>query len=109
MAQSSVVRSGRFQPFAIHISTRMISAVPAAIDDKKNEIGITGDHHCGASLSGMSRNKEPSELWCIVESVTAAIASMMGSAFLSRARNNQAIVENTIAVTAAYTSFRESR
>jgi hypothetical protein len=41
---------------------RIISAVPAVIDDKKKDIGITGDHHCGPSLSGINRNSEPSEL-----------------------------------------------
>ncbi len=45
------------------------------MEDKKNETGSTGDHHCGASLSGMSRNNEPRELWCIVENVTAAMAN----------------------------------
>jgi len=40
---------------------------------------MTGDHHCGASLSGMSKTREPGELWCIVESVTAAIANIRRS------------------------------
>ena len=31
----------------------------------------------------MSRNSEPSELWCMVESVTAAMASMIGTGFSS--------------------------
>jgi hypothetical protein len=87
----------------------MTRAVPAAIEDKKKEMGITGDHHCGPSLSGMSKNKEPRELWCIVESVTAAIASMMGSAFLPFARKAQAMKEKMAAVNAAYIRLRESR
>jgi hypothetical protein len=44
------------------MSMRMTSAVPAAIDDRKKETGITGDHHCGASMFGISRYREPSEL-----------------------------------------------
>ena len=92
---SCVIRSCRFHAFAIHISIRMTRAVPAAIEDRKKEMGITGDHHCGASLSGISRNSEPSELWCMVESVTAAMASMMGSAFLPLARNDHARKENS--------------
>jgi hypothetical protein len=79
----------------------MTRAVPAAIDDRKNETGITGDHHCGASLVGISRKSEPSELWCIVERVTAAIASMMGSGFLPLARNSQAIKQKRTPVAAA--------
>jgi hypothetical protein len=47
--------SGRRQPFAIHISTRTTSAVPAATDERKNDTGSTGDHHCGASCSFMRR------------------------------------------------------
>ena len=54
------------------------------------DIGITGDHHCRASWSGIKRNSEPSELWCMVESVTAAIASMIGSDFLPLALRAQA-------------------
>src|ERR1700752_1261315 len=103
------MRSGRLHPFAIHISIRIISDVPAAIADRKKEMGITGDHHCGASLSGISRNNDPRELWCIVESVTAAMASMMGSAFLSRARKAHARRENRMAVNAAYSNWRESK
>src|ERR1700746_950821 len=90
MAASCVVRSCRFHALAIHISTTMTRAVPAAIEEKKKEMGITGDHHCGASLSGINRNNEPRELWCMVESVTAAMASMMGSAFFPWARKDQA-------------------
>jgi Lipocalin-like domain len=78
IAESCLRRSWRFQAFEIHISIRMTRPVPAAIDDRKNEIGITGDHHCGASVPGISRNNDPSELWCIVDSVTAAMASMIG-------------------------------
>src|SRR5580765_2733630 len=81
------MRSRRSHALAIHISIRMTSAVPAAIDDRKKDTGITGDHHCGASLSGISRSREPSELWCMVEKVTAAIASMAGSNLLPLARN----------------------
>src|ERR1700741_1100720 len=103
------MRSCRLHPFAIHISIRIIREVPAAIADKKNETGITGDHHCGASLSGISRNNDPRELWCIVDSVTAAMASMMGSAFLSLARKAHARKENRTAVNAAYASWRESK
>ena len=54
--------SGRRQPFAIHMSIRMTSALPATIEDRKNETGITGDHHCEASMFGISRYSEPSEL-----------------------------------------------
>ena len=64
--------------------------MPATIDDRKNEIGITGDHHCEASLFGISRYSDPSELWCIVDSVTAAMASRIGSSVFSRARKSQA-------------------
>src|SRR5579864_2038765 len=94
-------RSCRFHAFAIHISIRITRAVPAAIEDRKKETGIVGDHHCGATLSGISKNNEPSELWCMVERVTAAIASMMGSGFLSLARNAHASNENITAVNAA--------
>src|SRR5882762_2148659 len=73
------MRSARPQAFAIHISTRMTREMPAAMDERKNQTGITGDHQAGSSLSGMSRNSEPSELWCMVERVTAAIASMIGT------------------------------
>jgi len=83
------------------MSIRMTSAVPAAIDDRKNETGITGDHHCGASMFGISRYREPSELWCMVDRVTAAIASMIGSACWSRARNIQARAPKITAVAAA--------
>src|SRR6516162_6211341 len=109
MAASCSIGRWRCHPLAIHISIRMIRDVPATIDDKKNETGITGDHHWGASLSGISRNKDPRELWCIVDSVTAAIASMIGSAFFCRARNNQAITVKTSAASAAYAKFRESK
>jgi hypothetical protein len=30
-------------------------APPATIEDRKNEIGITGDHHREASMLGISR------------------------------------------------------
>src|ERR1700741_428772 len=103
------MRSCRLHPFAIHISIRIIRDVPAAIADKKKEMGITGDHHCEASLSGISRNKDPRELWCMVESVTAATASMMGSAFLSLARKAHARKENRTALNSAYTNWRESK
>src|SRR5579862_9335445 len=109
IAASCVVRSCRFHALAIHISTTMTKAVPAAIEERKKEMGITGDHHCGASLSGISRNKEPRELWCMVESVTAAMASMIGSAFFSLARNDQARKEKSSAARAAQTRLRESR
>ena len=59
-------------------STATTSAVPAAIDDRKKLIGMTGDHHCGASMFGISKYKEPSELWCMVDNVTAAMASITG-------------------------------
>ena len=52
-------------------------------------------------MFGISRYSEPSELWCIVDSVTAAIASRIGSKPLSRARNSQASVPKMTAVTAA--------
>ena len=85
---SRVISSGRRHPFAIHMSIRMTSAVPATIEDRKKETGITGDHHCGASMFGISRYSEPSELWCMVDRVTAAIASMIGSnAFVPRAEH----------------------
>src|SRR5262245_1296982 len=87
----------------------MMSPVPAAIDDRKKETGSAGDHHCGPSLSGISRNSDPSELWCIVESVTAAIASMIGSAWLSFARKFQARKEKIARVSAAYRKLRDSR
>jgi hypothetical protein len=60
------------------------------MDDKKKEMGMTGDHHCEPSLSGINRNSEPRELWCIVDRVTAAMASMTGSDFLPRALKAQA-------------------
>src|SRR4029450_1318312 len=101
--------SGRRQPFAIHISMRITSAVPAAIADRKKETGITGDHHWGASMLGINKYREPSELWCIVDSVTAAIASMIGSAFWSRARKTQARAPKTTAVARAYRRLRDSR
>ncbi len=75
--------------------------MPAATDDRKNETGITGDHHCAASMFGINRYSEPSELWCMVDSVTAAIASMIGSALWSRARKIQARVPKIAAVAAA--------
>src|SRR3954471_12615578 len=79
------------QAFAIHISTRMTRAMPAAMDERKNQTGMIGDHQAGSSLSGMRRNSEPSELWCMVESVTAAMASMIGTGFSPAAgRNAQA-------------------
>src|SRR5215831_4607386 len=86
----------------------MTSPVPAAIEDKKNEIGITGDHHCGASASRMSRNSEPSELWCIVENVTAAMASMMGSAWPFFGLKAHARAEKIASARAAYRKLRES-
>src|SRR5262249_60728736 len=102
---------GRRGPMLLTIptQTKMTRDPPAAIDDKKKETGMTGDHHCGASLSGMSKKREPSELWCIVESVTAAIANIIGSAFLSLARNAQARRENTTAAAAVYFRSRDSR
>ena len=77
---------------------------PAAIEDRKNETGNTGDHHCGASEPGIRRNSDPSELWCIVEKVTAAIASMIGSPFLPASRKLQARTPKMIAVRAAKTA-----
>src|SRR5262245_46286381 len=88
---------------------RITSAVPAAIDERKNEIGSSGDHHCGASLSGISRNNDPNELWCMVESVTAAIASMTGSVCPRFGWNTHASVAKIAAATAVYTRLRESR
>jgi hypothetical protein len=52
-------------------------------------------------MFGISRYREPSELWCMVDSVTAAIASMIGSALLSRARNIQARAPKITAVARA--------
>ena len=101
IAASCVICSERFQAFAIHSSTRMTRAVPAAIEDKKKETGITGDHHCEPSLSGISKNKEPRELWCMVDSVTAAMANMMGSDFFPFARKTKAMKENMAAARAA--------
>src|SRR5438270_1052867 len=101
MASSCAIRSCLFQAFAIHISIRITTAMPAAMDDKKKDTGITGDHHCEVSWSGMSRNNEPSELWCMVERVTAAMASMMGSGFLSVLLNAQARQENKTALNPA--------
>ena len=92
---SRVISSGRRHPFAIHMSIRITSAVPATIDERKKDTGITGDHHCEASMFGISRYSEPSELWCIVDNVTAAIASMIGSACSSRARKIQARAPKT--------------
>src|SRR4029453_306998 len=99
---------GRAHPFAIHISTRITRAVPAAIEERKKETGITGDHHCGATMFGMSRNREPSELWCIVDSVTAAMARMIGSNAFSRGRKAQATHAKTTAASAANTALRDS-
>ena len=99
---SGFMCSGRCHPFAIHMSIRMTRAVPATIEDRKKETGITGDHHCGASMFGISRYSEPSELWCMVDRVTAAMASRIGSnVFPSRCRNTQASVPKTTAVPAA--------
>ena len=83
------------------MSIRMTRAVPATIEDRKKETGITGDHHCGASMFGISRYSEPRELWCIVDRVTAAMASRIGSNDFSRSRNSQASVPKITAVTAA--------
>src|SRR5580765_6252696 len=91
------------------MSMRITSAVPAAIDERKKEMGITGDHHCGASMFGISRYKDPSELWCIVDSVTAAMASMIGSAFGSRARKIHARLPKITAVAPAYARLRDIR
>ena len=70
-----------------------------------------GANTCGAQIVccfwascfmfGISRYREPSELWCMVDSVTAAIASMIGSAVSSRARNIQARVPKIAAVARA--------
>ncbi len=49
----------------------------------------------------MRRKSEPSELWCIVESVTAAIASMIGSPRCPAARKRNASVPKTTAAPAA--------
>ena len=62
MDASCAVRSGRLHALAIHISMRITSPVPAAIEERRNEMGSTGDHHCVASLSGISRNSDPREL-----------------------------------------------
>src|SRR5262249_61658467 len=85
----------------------MISALPATIEDRKKETGITGDHHCRSTMFGMSRKSEPSELWCIVDSVTAAIASMIGSKLCDRARKIQAIAPKTTAGVGGETKFCE--
>src|SRR5215475_8878654 len=98
---SGAISSGRFQPFEIHMAIRMTNAEPATIEDRKKWIGINGDHHCGSTMFGISRKSEPSELWCMVDSVTAAMASMIGSGLSVRARKIQAIAPKTIAVTAA--------
>src|SRR4051812_44773889 len=90
IAPSCDTCSVRFHALAIHTSIMTNRPVPAAIEERKKDTGITGDHHCGPTLSGMSRKREPSELWCIVESVTAAMASMMGSDFLPFARKAHA-------------------
>ncbi len=52
-------------------------------------------------MFGINKYSDPSELWCIVDSVTAAIASMIGSACRSRARNTQASVPKTTAAASA--------
>ena len=52
-------------------------------------------------MFGISRYSEPSELWCMVDSVTAAIANMIGSAFWSRARKIQARAPKITAVARA--------
>src|SRR4051794_21630177 len=97
MAASCETCKRRFHAFAIQASITMIRPVPAAIEDRKKYTGIAGDHHCAASLVGISRKREPRELWCIVESVTAAIANMIGSNFLSLARKAQAKKPNSTA------------
>src|SRR5262245_7995408 len=90
-----LIRRVRCHALAIHISTRITSAVPEAIEDRKNDTGRTGDHHWAPSLSGIRRNSEPSELWCIVDRVTAAMASITGSYSLPRGRKTQARTEKT--------------
>src|SRR4051812_18333115 len=102
------MRKVRRHALAIAISTRITTAVPAAIDDRKNETGMTGDHHWGASLSGISRNSEPSELWCIVDSVTAAMASRIGSGCSSLARKIQASAPKVAAASTAYMTLRDN-
>src|SRR5512132_2793665 len=94
------ISRGRRQPFEIHIWMRMMRAVPATTEERKNEIGRIGDHHCGSTMLGIRRKSDPSELWCIVDSVTAAMASMMGSGLSSRARKIHAIAPNTTAAIA---------
>src|SRR6516225_12315363 len=100
IALNCAMRTGRLHAFAIHNSMRMIRAVPAAMEETKNKTGSNGDHHWPASSWGINRNNEPNELWCIVESVTAAMASIIGSAFLSRSRKIQARKENKAAASA---------
>jgi hypothetical protein len=68
------------------------------MEERKKAMGITGDHHCAASMFGIRRYSEPSELWCIVESVTAAMARRIGS---SRRRNTHATTPKMTAVRAA--------
>src|SRR5689334_24446002 len=100
--------SGRCQPLAIQNAMRITSADPATIEDRKKYTGRTGVHHCGASMFGISRYSDPNELWCIVDSVTAAIASRMGSnAVLGRSRKIHAMVPKIRSVTAAYTGLRD--
>ena len=63
---------------------------------------MAGDHQAASSLSGMSRNSDPSELWCMVERVTAAMASMMGTGFSpGLVRKATARMEKTTAAAAA--------
>src|SRR3954454_14379925 len=106
---SWLIRSVRCHALAIHISTRITNAVPDATEDRKNETGRTGDHHWAPSLSGISRNSEPSELWCMVERVTAAIASITGSYSFPRGRKTQASPEKTTAAAAVMARLRDSR
>src|SRR6187401_3311736 len=78
MVVSCSIRTRRFQAFAAHMAHRITSDKPAVMADKRNHTGRIGDHQAVSSLSGINRYSDPSELWCIVESVTAAIASMTG-------------------------------
>src|SRR5215467_3742635 len=98
---SGFISRRRCHPFAIHMAITMTSAAPATTEDRKKLMGMTADHHCDASVSGIRRYREPSELWCIVDNVTAAMASRIGSkTVLGRPRNNHASVPKISAVPA---------
>jgi hypothetical protein len=54
-AANVFMSSGRCQARAIHMLISTINAVPATMEERKKLIGITCDHHCGASMLGISR------------------------------------------------------